>query len=79
LQNATVGTMFTTFFGDIRPGDWQSAKAADTVPCGRFFQQMKGGVYLAPSQFEPGLLSTTHTEAVIGQTILGAEMAFSSL
>jgi glutamate-1-semialdehyde 2,1-aminomutase len=75
-----VGTMFTTFFSEIEPRDWTSVKKADTARFGKFFQQMlKNGVYLAPSQFEAGFLSTAHNEAVINQTIQAADKAFASL
>ena len=33
------------------------------------------GVYLAPSQFEAGFLSTAHTEAHIDQTLAAADDA----
>lgn len=80
IRQTRVGTMFTTFFGDIQPRDWQSVKQADTARFGRFFQHMlTNGVYLAPSQFEAGFLSTAHDEAVIRQTIEAADKAFAAL
>ena len=39
----------------------------------RFFQGMlEAGVYLAPSQFEAGFLSTAHSEADIEKTVSAA-------
>src|SRR5260221_7965150 len=56
-----VGTMFTTFFTDRPAVDWPTAKAADTRRFGAFFRAMlESGVYLAPSQFEAGFLSSAH-------------------
>ena len=37
------------------------------------------GVYLAPSQFEAGFLSTAHTSADIEATIRAAEAVFATL
>jgi glutamate-1-semialdehyde 2,1-aminomutase len=80
ICQARVGTMFTTFFSETRPVDWSTVKQADTGRFGRFFRGMlENGVYLAPSQFEAGFLSTQHTEAVIAATIEAAEKAFAGL
>jgi glutamate-1-semialdehyde 2,1-aminomutase len=40
---------------------------------------LERGVYIAPSQFEAGFVSTAHTEADIDQTIARAEGALSGL
>ena len=70
IQQTRVGTMFTTFFSETKPVDWNTVKVADKVRFGKFFQKMLGnGVYLAPSQFEAGFLSIMHTEAVIEKTL----------
>lgn len=70
VRQTRVGTMFTTFFSEVEPKDWPSAKKADAVRFGRFFQVMlKNGIYLAPSQFEAGFLSSVHNEAIIEETI----------
>lgn len=75
-----VGTMFTTFFSATPPKDWESAKIADTVQFGKFFQNMlENGVYLAPSQFEAGFVSTAHTPNVIEATTAAAEKSFAAL
>ena len=37
------------------------------------------GVYLAPSQFEAGFLSTAHGELEIDETIAAAEKAFQEI
>ncbi len=80
VSQARVGTMFTTFFSETAPKDWDTAKMADTVRFGKFFQKMlEHGVYLAPSQFEAGFVSTAHTPEVIAATIAAAEQAFAEL
>ncbi len=75
-----VGTMSTLFFSDQPVRDWPSAKRSDTARYAAFFRAMlEEGVYLAPSQFEAGFLSTAHTEAEIDQTIQAAQKAFRLL
>jgi len=74
-----VGTMFTTFFTDHAITNWATAKTADTQKFGAFFRAMlERGVYLAPSQFEAGFLSTAHNDAGIEATIHAAASAFST-
>ena len=80
IQQTRVGTMFTTFFSETKPVDWNTVKVADKARFGKFFQNMlEGGVYLAPSQFEAGFISIVHTDEVIEATIVQAEAAFKNL
>ncbi len=75
-----VGTMFTAFFTDRPVTNWATAKAADTKKYAAFFRAMlESGVYLAPSQFEAGFLSTAHGEAEITATVQAAERAFRAI
>ena len=70
IRQTRVGTMFTTFFSETKPVGWNTVKAADKVQFGKFFQKMsENGVYLAPSQFEAGFISTQHTDEIIDKTI----------
>jgi len=79
VRQTRVGTMFTTFFSETEPKDWHTVKIADKVRFGKFFQKMlENGVYLAPSQFEAGFLSTLHDEKVIAATIEAAEKAMKA-
>lgn len=72
-----VGTMFTLFFTEAPVTNWATAKVPDTQKFGAFFRAMlEGGVYLAPSQFEAGFMSTAHGEAEINATLKAAERAF---
>jgi glutamate-1-semialdehyde 2,1-aminomutase len=74
-----VGTMFGTFFTGNPVKDWPSAKTCDTNVFGKFFQGMLArGVYLAPSQFEAGFISTAHSEVEIQATIQAAEGTFKT-
>jgi glutamate-1-semialdehyde 2,1-aminomutase len=80
IQQTRVGTMFTTFFSETSPMDWNTVKVADKVRFGKFFQKMlENGVYLAPSQFEAGFLSILHDDTIIDATIEAAADAFRSL
>lgn len=77
IQQTRVGTMFTTFFSETKPVGWNTVKAADKVQFGKFFQKMlANGVYLAPSQFEAGFISTRHTDEIIDGTIEAVTESF---
>jgi len=77
IQQTRVGTMFTTFFSETKPVGWNTVKVADKVQFGKFFQKMlANGVYLAPSQFEAGFISTLHTDEIIDKTIEAVVEAF---
>jgi glutamate-1-semialdehyde 2,1-aminomutase len=74
VRQTRVGTMFTTFFSETEPKDWSTVKVADTTRFARYFRKMlENGIYLAPSQFEAGFISTVHTDEVINYTIGAAE------
>jgi glutamate-1-semialdehyde 2,1-aminomutase len=78
VQQTRAGTMFTTFFSETEPTNWNTVKVADKARFGRFFQAMlTNGVYLAPSQFEAGFLSILHSESIIATTLDAAEKALS--
>lgn len=80
VSQTRVGTMRTLFFSESKPTDWNTARMADTVRFGKFFQKMlASGVYLAPSQFEAGFVSTMHTNEVIDATLTAVEQAFEAL
>ncbi|HEX6385027.1 MAG TPA: glutamate-1-semialdehyde 2,1-aminomutase [Anaerolineae bacterium] len=75
-----VGTMFGLFFTGHPVTNWATAKKADTDRFATFFRTMLDeGVYLAPSQFEVGFLSTAHGTAEIETTVAAAERAFTLL
>jgi len=79
VQVARVGTMFGLFFADEPVTDWETAKRADTSRFAAFHAAMlEGGVYLAPSQFEAGFLSTRHADDEIDATIRAAEAAVAA-
>ncbi len=78
VTGTLAGTMFCTFFHPGPVQDWGSARQADTARFARFFQGMlERGVYLAPSQFEAGFISTAHTDEVIEKTLQAARLSFA--
>jgi glutamate-1-semialdehyde 2,1-aminomutase len=79
-QSMHLGTMFSTFFTETPVRDWGSVKTCDTGRFSHFFRTMlENGVYLAPSQFEAGFISTAHNDSVIDSTIEAARRAFADL
>ena len=80
LTPNAAGSMFTTFFLDGPAQDWSTVRRADTGRFGRFFQAMLAeGVYLAPSQFEAGFMTTAHSDEAIEATIEAARKAFQKV
>lgn len=60
----TAGSMATLFFTDGAVRDFAAAARSDTQRYGRYFWEMlRRGIYLAPSQFEACFISAVHTEA----------------
>ena len=75
-----VGSMFTGFFNDGPVTTLEDAEGSDTEMYGRYFHAMQQkGVYIAPSQFEAGFVSTAHTEADIDATVTKASEALRTL
>jgi len=79
VTTQSVGTMFTTFFTDQPITNWATAKTADTKKFGVFFRALlEEGVYIAPSQYEAGFISTAHTHRVIDATLIAMERALQA-
>ena len=77
---ARAGSMFGFFLAAGPVVDLPSAKTADTTLFARFFHGMlERGVYLAPSQFETGFLSTAHTGDQIALTLEAADATLAAL
>ncbi|MDA0263920.1 MAG: glutamate-1-semialdehyde 2,1-aminomutase [Chloroflexi bacterium] len=75
-----VGSMFTGFFHPGPVATLADAESSDSKMYGRYFHAMQErGVYIAPSQFEAGFVSTAHTEADIDATIEKASEALNGL
>ena len=75
-----VGSMFTGFFRSGQVRNYDDAKGSDLQQFTRWHRGMlERGVYLAPSQFEAGFVSTAHTEEIIDTTIAAAKDAMAAV
>lgn len=75
-----VGTMACMFFTQGPVRNFTEAKHSDTSRYAKWFHAMlDNGVYLAPSQFEAGFISSAHSETVIDQTLDAARKAVTLL
>ncbi|MGE3312146.1 MAG: glutamate-1-semialdehyde 2,1-aminomutase [Limisphaerales bacterium] len=69
-----VGSMFCAYFTSEPVWNLDDALKSDRARFARFFHGMLDrGVYLAPSQFEAGFLSTAHAESDLAETLRAAE------
>ena len=70
--------MFGLFFTDAAEVDgFAGVMACDTERFARFFHAMlEAGVYLAPSAFEAGFVSSAHADEHLETTFRAAERAF---
>ncbi|MBQ7589495.1 MAG: glutamate-1-semialdehyde 2,1-aminomutase [Verrucomicrobia bacterium] len=75
-----VGAMFCAYFTDQPVCNLADAMKSDRERFARYFRGMlEQGVFLAPSQFEAGFLSTAHTEADIEATIQAARTVLKKI
>ena len=66
IQVPQCGAMFSIFFNESPVRDYTTALQGDAEVFKRFFHScLAKGVYLAPSAFEAGFLSTAHSGAAI--------------
>lgn len=81
LCTVAVGGMFGLFFTERdRVTRYAEATACDVAMFQRFFHAMlENGVYLAPSAFEAGFVSSEHTAGIIEQTLDSAARSFAAL
>jgi glutamate-1-semialdehyde 2,1-aminomutase len=72
--------MFGLYFREGPVETFEDAKASDSEKFKRFFHAMlERGVYLAPSAFEAGFMSSAHGDAEIAHTIMAARSAFGDI
>ena len=72
--------MFCGYFTDQPVHNLADAMYSDRARFAKFFHGMlDAGVYLAPSQFEAGFLSTAHTSWDIEQTVRAAAQVMKTL
>lgn len=76
FSTTCVGGMFGLFFTAEKVETFAQATAADAAMFNRFFHGMLArGVYLAPSAFEAGFMSSAHSDQDIADTLQAAREA----
>jgi glutamate-1-semialdehyde 2,1-aminomutase len=76
----SVGGMFGVYFAARPPHTYAEVMQCDREAFNRFFHAMlKEGVYLAPSAFEAGFVSSAHSAEDICATVAAARRVFSEM
>jgi len=76
----SIGSMFGVYFRASPPASFGEVMECDKGLFNRFFHAMlERGVYLAPSAYEAGFVSSAHREAEIERTLEAAREAFATL
>jgi glutamate-1-semialdehyde 2,1-aminomutase len=77
FSTAHAGGMFGLFFRAQPPTSFAEVMRCDREAFNRFFHAMLArGIYLAPSAFEAGFVSSTHGQAELDATFAAARAAF---
>ena len=80
LTTNRVGAMFGLFFTDAKVDTYAGATACDIGAFNRFFHAMlERGVFMAPSAYEAGFISSAHDDAVVEVTLEAARGAFRAV
>jgi glutamate-1-semialdehyde 2,1-aminomutase len=80
MQFNRCGSMFCGYFTPHPVHNLGDALRSDRDRFAQYFHRMlEAGVYLAPSQFEAGFLSTAHSESDIEQTVKAAAKALGEI
>jgi glutamate-1-semialdehyde 2,1-aminomutase len=78
-ENHVCG-MFSFFFGQDSVRNYEDVAGSNVDQFNAFFHAMLDqGIYLAPSAFEAGFLSTQHGTEEIQKTLAAADLALGSL
>ena len=76
----SIGSLFGLYFRATPPASFAEVMACDREQFNRFFHAMlERGVYLAPSAYEAGFVSSAHGAAEIDATLEAARESFASL
>jgi glutamate-1-semialdehyde 2,1-aminomutase len=77
---ASLGGMFGLFFRASPPASFAQVMESDREAFNRFFHALlERGVYLAPSAFEAGFVSSAHGPAELEATFAAARASFAAL
>jgi glutamate-1-semialdehyde 2,1-aminomutase len=76
----SVGGMFGVYFRETPPTGYAEVMQCDKAAFDRFFHAMLAeGIYLAPSAYEAGFVSSAHGSAEIDKTVTAAQKVFAAL
>jgi glutamate-1-semialdehyde 2,1-aminomutase len=77
FSSQSIGSMFGLYFRQAPPQSFAEVMQCDAQRFNRFFQSMLAqGIYLAPSAYEAGFVSSAHSDEDIEQTLAAAKEAF---
>ena len=80
MQGVSRGGMFGLFFAERPVTTFDEVTACNENLFKRFFHLMLDrGVYLAPSMYEAGFVSSTHSDQVINDTVAAASESLNQL
>jgi len=76
VQISRLASLMTIFFAEGPVFDYETAKKAETVAFGKFFNKLlAAGIYWPPSQFEASFISLAHSEEDIRSSIAAVKKA----
>ena len=79
FSTCNQGGMFGLFFTEQKVTGFDDLKLCDEAKFKRFFHTMlQQGVYLAPSAYEAGFVSSKHNDDIIAQTLTAARVAIKA-
>jgi glutamate-1-semialdehyde 2,1-aminomutase len=77
FASQAIGSMFGLYFRKTPPTSFAEVMQCDAPRFNRFFQSMLAqGIYLAPSAYEAGFVSSAHDAEDVAQTLAAAKEAF---
>jgi glutamate-1-semialdehyde 2,1-aminomutase len=80
FASQSVGSMFGIYFRATPPASFAEVMQCDAPRFNRFFQSMLAqGIYLAPSAYEAGFVSSAHDVEDVAQTLAAAKEAFRNV
>ena len=75
-----VGSMLMFYFTNTAVSDYETAQTSNINRFGQYFWGLlERGVYIAPSQFEAGFVSLSHSQSDVEQTVRAADEVLSRI
>ena len=80
VSSNSIASMSTIFFTQTVVADYKTALSCDTSLYTIFFNKLlENGIYMAPSQFEAGFISSAHSDDDLDKTLLEIEKALNGI